>query len=226
MANDRGTCWSVTINNPTSSDEEYIAIARQKGWKVEGQHEKGLSGTPHCQLMVRTPQVRFSAVKKAFPRAHIELARNQAALATYVHKEETRIGELVNQQESYPSLSKFWELIFKEPFDWKNNVVNGNYIEMKDRQSILTNRFDDRVSNLIREGYVVETIAMNPSTRGSFLRYGRAIEERTRRQLSRQTEQNVVVPTIPNVEEESDEEEGSVSSEGSSASWASDASPF
>jgi len=71
---DRATVWSVTINNPTPSDEEGIALARQRGWQVEGQKEKGSEGTEHYQLMVKTPQVRFSAVKKAFPRGHIEAA--------------------------------------------------------------------------------------------------------------------------------------------------------
>jgi len=56
--------------------------------------------------MVKTPQVRFSAVKKAFPRAHIEVARNPAALATYVSKEETRVGQLPGKSELYPSQAK------------------------------------------------------------------------------------------------------------------------
>lgn len=90
----RATCWSLTINNPTKSDEEWIQQARQKGWQVEGQLEKGKEGTEHYQLMVKTPQVRFSAVKKQFPRAHIEIARNPAALAQYVAKEETREADL------------------------------------------------------------------------------------------------------------------------------------
>ena len=66
----RSTCWSVTINNPTADDEECIALARQVNWTVEGQLEKGVEGTLHCQLMVKTPQVRFSALKKMFPSAY------------------------------------------------------------------------------------------------------------------------------------------------------------
>lgn len=96
---DRGTCWSLTINNPTQDDEDAIHIARQKGWKVEGQKERGEQGTEHYQLMLRTPQVRFSAVKKQFPRAHIELARNPSALATYVSKEETRLQPLAQTNQ-------------------------------------------------------------------------------------------------------------------------------
>lgn len=111
---DRATCWSLTLNNPTEDDDECIARARQKGWKVDGQPEKGEKDrTRHYQLILRTPQVRFSAVKKAFPRAHIEIARNPQALETYCHKEETRDGELPSSSDKYPSLSKFWKLVYR-----------------------------------------------------------------------------------------------------------------
>lgn len=80
----RARAWSVTINNPTQTDEYDIAQARLKGWKVEGQLEKGEQGTTHYQLLVKTPQVRFSLIKKAFPRAHIEVCRNLTALTAYV----------------------------------------------------------------------------------------------------------------------------------------------
>ena len=89
MSQQRASVWSVTINNPTQTDEYNISEARQKGWKVEGQLERGEQGTEHYQLILRTPQVRFSAVKQVFPRAHIEVARNVGALTAYVHKEDT-----------------------------------------------------------------------------------------------------------------------------------------
>lgn len=78
---DRSRYWSLTINNPTQEDEEAIALARQRGWKVEGQKEVGKEGTPHYQLCLDcSQQQRFSAVKKAFPRAHIEAAKSVVAL--------------------------------------------------------------------------------------------------------------------------------------------------
>ena len=122
---DRATCWSITINNPTGADEENMALSRQKGWKVDGQLEVGKDGTPHYQLIVRTPQVRFSAVKKAFPRAHIEVARNPTALEQYVHKDDTKAGELNKQSEMYPSLSKFWDLFYTWLHD--NATTNEQY---------------------------------------------------------------------------------------------------
>lgn len=77
---DRATAWSLTINNPTQADEESIQLARQKGWQVIGQLEEGENGTKHYQLLLKTSRIRFGGVKKLFPRAHIEVARNVAAL--------------------------------------------------------------------------------------------------------------------------------------------------
>lgn len=88
---ERGSCWSITVNNPTLADME---PELPPCWKLTGQLESGEEGTTHYQGMLSTPQVRFSAVKKVFQRAHIELARNKAALAKYVHKDDTRIAEV------------------------------------------------------------------------------------------------------------------------------------
>ena len=211
---DRGTNWSITINNPTPQDEEYIALARQKGWKVEGQLEQGAEGTPHYQLLVKTPQSRFSALKKAFPRAHIELARNVKALETYVKKDETRIGELPTSSEKYPSLSKFWELICDRIKD-----VNEYGCQFANPRRHLE-QLDDAVRLLIEEGYHVESLAVNPSTRSIWNQFSFSIQKRTeteRQTAIRQAElisQSVVIPTI-NADEESPQEEDS-SSEASS----------
>jgi len=200
---DRGTNWSVTINNPTPDDEEAIAFARQKGWKVEGQLEQGSNGTPHYQLIVKTPQVRFAALKKQFPRAHIELARNAKALETYVQKDETRIGSLPTSQEAYPSLSRFWELLS----DRLKPIEDFQYLDKKLRR--LT-QYDDAVNQLITEGYHVETLAMNPSTRSCWNNYAISILKRT--ETEKTARQNAAVAekissvSIPNAPEESSEE--------------------
>ena len=88
--------------------------SERKGWKVNGQVEQApTTGTQHYQLMVLTPQTRFSAIKRAFPTGHIEIARNRAALAQYVTKTDTRVGQLVDNDEKYPSAARFWVLIYK-----------------------------------------------------------------------------------------------------------------
>lgn len=223
MSTQRATCWSLTINNPNNSDEEFIALARQKGWKVDGQLEKGAEGTPHYQLILRTPQVRFSQVKKAFPRAHIEIARNPAALAAYTQKSETALAPLLASSSKYPSLSMFWDLIFGEdPFP--ESCASNGALGQQRRLDYL----DERTRDLIRRGYHVETMAINPQTRSAFAKFAfelhaRVLEDRQ----TRQTVQEVVVPTTYNQDGVEEEEDDGSSSEGSSeGSWASDESPF
>lgn len=180
----RFSVWSVTINNPTPADEEDIALARQKGWTVDGQLEKGENGTPHYQLIVRSGQQRFGTIKKAFPRAHIEGARNVEALAQYVKKEETRVGELPQSNELYPSLQKLWDLMaeFIQEFNleqrWYDAAPEGK-LEL----------FDEFIRHTIEQGYVVETMAANPQTRSCVKLYGENIYIRSlRRRTDRQTD--------------------------------------
>jgi len=208
MTDNRATAWSLTINNPTPADEEGIALARQKGWKVEGQLEKGKDGTPHYQLLVKTPQVRFSALKKAFPRAHVEVARNVQALQQYVTKEDTRQSHLPTTQEKYPSLSRYWELITQ----WINDEYP--YI-MCDTMPITLSLLDKASYALIYQGYHVEGIATNPSTRSAWKLYGEAIMMRAHNsQTDRQTdtrsdaEQSIVVETHNNADADERSEEG------------------
>lgn len=201
---DRANCWSLTINNPTAEDEEQIALARQKGWKVEGQLETGENGTKHYQLMVRTPQVRFSAVKKAFPRAHIEVARNPSALSAYVTKEQTRTGELPASQNLYPSLKRYWEMIVAEldemewldwdyilnPLDERPDSVWWKHATRRVRQDPLV-ALDLVTERLIERGYVVEGIATNPATRMSWKKFHAAIIIRVFTDKDRQTDSGV-----------------------------------
>lgn len=192
MSKERATCWSVTINNPTKDDDECIAIAKQKGWKVEGQLEKGKEGTVHYQLMVKTPQVRFSALKKMFPRAHIEVARNQGALAAYVKKAETREGELVTS-DKYPSMSKYWDLIYDKLAAYFNGPPDEEDWMMSDKRKLQL--LDDATAELIADGYHVETLAVNPQTRACFAKFAKVLMMRS--YADRQTDrQRVSVPTI------------------------------
>jgi len=223
MSTTRSNNWSVTINNPTAKDEEEINSARQRGWKVEGQLERGENGTPHYQLIVKTPQVRFSAVKKAFSRAHIEIARNPKALENYCKKEETREGQLSDQQEHYPSLKKYWQLVLKEMlygFD-KDGL---DYFAIMDGKIKMYRREDEEeatdeqlkdlhkraVGSLIRQGYFVEVYFCNPQNRSAFKEFAKSLLLRAHQQMydednDRQTDtnengftHNVMVIDIPN----------------------------
>jgi hypothetical protein len=204
---ERATAWSVTINNPIPADEENMSQARQRGWTVEGQLEKGAEGTMHYQLLVKTPQVRFSALKKAFPRAHIEVARNVEALRQYVTKEDTREGDLPTSSEFYPSLQKMWDM-FAEWLAEKEIRHKYGYFVDYDSETFLK-VFDKFVGVYIQKGYVLETIAVNPQIRSALKHYGINIIFRSiDRQTDRQTD-DIILPqySIPN--------EGQVQSEAS-----------
>lgn len=182
----RASTWSVTINNPVVADEENINKARQKGWIVDGQKEVGENGTPHYQLIVKTGQVRFSAVKSMFPRAHIEVARNVKALQTYVHKQDTRVSQLETQNEKYPSLQKVWDMFADYVQEFK-----GQHLNWTEKRWL--NEFDRAIRRMIEDGYVVEGIAVNPQIRLSVKLYGEQIITRSiRRQTDRQTTENIV----------------------------------
>lgn len=216
---DRGTAWSITINNPTSSDEEFIALARQKGWTVTGQLEQGAEGTPHYQLLVKTPQVRFSAVKKAFPRAHIELARNVKALETYVAKDDTRIGKLPSSSEKYPSLAKFWHLVCK-----KYDAVILSHSHRCETPSTLMANFDKVVGHLIEEGYHIETMAVNPQMRACWKNYSNAIFDRCNLEDSQTDSQAELISQSATIPTNADEEEDGSSQEGSDEEGSEDGS--
>jgi len=212
---DRATSWSVTINNPTAADDEYIALAKQKsGWTVEGQLEKGENGTPHYQLLVRTPQVRFSAIKKQFPRAHIEVARNVKALQAYVHKEDTKVGELT-VNDKYPSLSKLWDLFAT----WLEEDNLTKYFHNQDPDSKLQT-FDQFIKQLILDGYHVETLAVNPQTRSCVKNYGSEIIVREiRRQTADRQTNNGLKNVAPNIQNATQEDETQSQATSESSYW-------
>jgi len=225
----RATCWSVTINMKNTkreTAEEWIHCARSKGWKVHGQIEQApTTGTLHYQLMLETPQTRFSGIKKAFPTAHIEICRNKRALSQYVEKEDTRVAELVQQNDKYPSIAKFWSLIYQfydrdDGSGWDRTHSEVCFHNL-DQQLLLEKDplgFLDRVTDeLIRQGYVVDQIITNPAVRSFWKKFHAAILYRTR-ETDRQTD-TIVVPTIDNTnaaqDNQSDGQEERTSESGS-----------
>jgi len=220
----RASCWSVTINMKNvakTTADECIQQARAAGWQVEGQLEKGEEGTEHYQLMVSTPQVRFSAIKKVFPTAHIEVARKPQALKAYVHKEDTREGMLPEQTKFYPSVNKMWELMF----DWTTKEYPDYFADMiKEFQRMNAEKrlryLDERAAGLIECGYFVEHHVVNPQVRSGFAKFApeiirrtqRILESATDRQTDRQTEvlsDDINIPTTDDASEGSDIESSS-----------------
>ena len=232
---ERSNNWSVTINLKTMTldrADEFIQLARQKGWIINGQLEQGELGTQHYQLHVKTPQVRFSAIKRAFPSAHIEVARNVKALATYVQKSETRVGALPEPDEKYMTPAKLWDIIFDR---YNTNDKDGWYDigdehdEVKfyheSDQRLLDKDplqwLDNECSYLIRRGYSIDALIVNPAIRSFWKKFYSDILYRSRnnvreakdRQTDRQDDliaQHVNIPTVdedPSVQEEHTDEE-------------------
>ena len=61
---DRGTCWAITINNPTEEDMTTTLPAK---WTIIGQMEKGKDGTPHYQAMLTTLRLDSQQSRKFIP---------------------------------------------------------------------------------------------------------------------------------------------------------------
>jgi len=202
MPSDRASNWSITINNPTDDDVKCVL----PGWKLEGQYEMGAEGTRHFQGLLKTPQVRFSAVKRAFPRAHIEIAKNVAALQAYVHKDETRVGEFA--AISTPNIFQLQDTVadawddeeYKEFFESLADKYKPNAILMF---------VDKLVIRLIKQGIRgIEFTAINPMWRTSWKIFGTSIL--ARRQTVRQTEKEPYVDPIAAIECEHSEDEDAI----------------
>lgn len=178
---ERGSCWSITINNPKVEDWNVTLPAK---WALTGQMEQGKEGTPHYQGMLTTPQVRFSAVKKVFPRAHIELARNKAALQQYVKKDDTRLASMPDIVSKIPTLFDYqhevagnWDDIqFDKKRKWHEKEKTGKCLG-----DIALDYVDDIVAEDIKNGRIgVEYIAINPMWRSAWKKFWKQMVERER----------------------------------------------
>jgi len=193
----KATCWSITINNP---EEGEVTVGGNPGWKLQGQYEQGEGGTKHFQGMITTPHIRFSQVKRQFPRAHIEIARNRGALAVYVNKEETRVGEyntdqVKNMFQAQDMIAGDWD---QEEYDdmWNLHVAirHKRGKSPDDPSEIAMKYLDELVDRRIRGGEKgIEMIAVNPMWRSSWKRFYAAIITRH----ARQTQDQPQTPSTP-----------------------------
>lgn len=199
---ERATCWSITINNP--KEDEYTCQLPAK-WSLTGQLESGDEGTTHYQGMLNTPQVRFSAVKKVFPRAHIEVARNRKALSNYVHKADTRIQEVSDNVSSIPTLFDYQHIIAKRWDDASFEQLVAKWKQCDDSKKCIGDIALDYVDTLVAEdiesGHIgVEYIAINPMWRSAWKKFWKSMVCRERKLLS-----NEVIYDAPLAEQEDGE---------------------
>lgn len=198
---ERATCWSITINNPAVEEYERGLPA---SWKLEGQLEKGAEGTLHYQGMLRTPQIRFSAVKKEFPRAHIEAARSAAALKKYVNKEDTRVAcvrSIPTLFEYQTQIAERWnEDDFRKRWELRTRNLG---TEVPDPTDTAMGYIDSLVAQDIESGMRgIEFIAINPLWRSSWMRFWRSIITRQKNFPAKSITQDA-----PDIQEENRDEE-------------------
>jgi len=216
----RANTWSVTLNMKSVKREtcdEMIQQARAAGWKITGQEEMG-GENPHYQLMIQTPQVRFSAVKKMFPTGHIEVARNRSALAKYVTKEDTRVGSLPEHDEKYVTATKLWDMIYQfndrsglwDKTEWDEVKCYKDHEQQRIERDPLA-FFDLMIGLFIRQGYYVDMLACNPAVRSFWKKFWRDIlyrsckaDRQTDRQAEKLSQEDSI--TLPTYDAGNDEE--------------------
>lgn len=185
MAGLRASCWSITINNPTT-EELLFERVKANGWRIEGQMETGKEGTTHYQGMLVTPQKpAFSTVKTVLPRAHIEKTRQKTALALYVHKEETRTGLVPAQGVVIPTLFEYQDLVAATPdiheriMKLQASLREIDPLDKKIWEDAPLVVVDAIVAKHIEEGMRgIEYIAINPMWRSSWKKFWCSIIKR------------------------------------------------
>jgi len=173
-----GTVWSITINNPTEDDRTALKTWPSFVKETVYQDEIGEeNNTLHIQGMVKCRYtVKFNSIKRWLTRAHIQKARNSDALKNYVQKSETavpgtQVSESVSPLENkeYVIPSKFPRLVVKyakkymEVHDWKVNGVWYDMYEVYNRKHFVDAVIDATIRQMIREGFHIELLAVNPA---------------------------------------------------------------
>lgn len=196
---ERATCWSITINNPTES--EYTQQLPAK-WTLKGQIEQGKEGTVHYQGMLTTPQVRFSAVKKVFNRAHIEVARNRSALASYVNKEETRLQAVPDNVSTIPTLFDYQHIIARRWNDDEFDELLQKWKRLDDAKKCIGDIALDYVDTLVAEDIEaglcgVEYIAINPMWRSAWKKFYKSMVAREKLRGYENNSNTIIYPECP-----------------------------
>lgn len=202
---ERATCWSITINNP--SESEYTQQLPAK-WALKGQIEKGTEGTVHYQGMLITPQVRFSAVKKVFPRAHVEVARNRSALTSYVNKEETRLQKVDDNVSNIPTLFDYQHIIARRWDDDYFDELCEKWKREDDTKKTLGDIALDYTDTLVAEDIEagvcgVEYIAINPMWRSAWKKFYKSMVIREKLRGYENNSNIIVYPECPSSEDTS-----------------------
>lgn len=124
----RARNWSITINNPTDkdiSDLEYLEEQYAES-RIIYQFETGKEGTKHIQgCILLKNAIAFSTLKKALPRAHLEVAIKKEALIKYCKKDETRTGpQYETPEKPFTHVNVEDKMANFTPYPWQQNIID------------------------------------------------------------------------------------------------------
>jgi len=162
MSQDRNSAWSLTLFNNEWKDFQHPS------WTLEGQEELcPATGKLHYQGMLHTGQVRFSAVKKVFPKAHIEPCRDPVALKKYVHKAATRAAQPTRTGRTM-NRDKFFADVFEHM--WNSDA---DHMEEDIKTDRHCNLLLQVVEQMLMAGgdWSYSYMAMNPQTKQLWERF-------------------------------------------------------
>lgn len=192
---EKASAWSITINNPNDDDLRQWESLKGLHWvrEVTGQLEQGENGTPHIQGCLKTTHVRFSQVKRALPRAHIEPARSVAALERYVVKAATRVAPIpTTKVATQADVQRRLYQLTCSTLGLDTNHTNPTQIEqaIRDMEARIWTAMDYKgnsnhfaismvnqaVSSFVRDGYYgIEFVMSNGQVRSAFVTHFSAI---------------------------------------------------
>ena len=158
---ERNSYWSLTLFN-----DEWKKF-QHPTWTLEGQEELcPETGKLHYQGMLHTGQVRWSAVKKVFPQAHIEPARDPVALQKYVHKTATRAPSA--KASRVMNRDKFFADVFEFAYD-----TDADHLEEDVKADKNCTFLMEIVENMLDSGgdWSYSYMAINPQTKQLWQRF-------------------------------------------------------
>lgn len=183
-----GTCWSITINNPTETDRQAISTPPEWVGTIAGQEEIGKEGTLHYQGMIKAKYtIPLKRVKEYLPRAHIEKARNVKALEQYVKKSDTAVEGTYTESsggatKTYITPSRYPRLICETLVNLLGEspiVISGEQYTIdtiRSNWAECNELIHDRVAQyLVQEGWHIELLAIDKKMRQAWYIFGLAL---------------------------------------------------
>lgn len=136
------------------------------------------TGRYHYQAMLKTPQVRKTAVIKAMAKAHVEkVYKSDAALENYVQKSDTRVASIDSGTPTV-NIYEYQSIIAKK---WRDDTYRKWQAQFprKDKDDVAMLYLDSLVATDISEGRRgAEWHATNPLWRSAWKKFWREIIDR------------------------------------------------